>query len=92
MNTRTFSPNINDNIFLEESEIYNFPRCKCIYQNGNKFMIIEINSGELYESIKIISPIYLNYTELIKNYKVKQLDYPFLYNYIIYNDKIRSLL
>ena len=92
MYQRTFPVLKNNNLYVKDSETYNFPHCRCIYENGNKFMIIEVNSGYKHESLKIVSPIYPSYTELIKNYRVNEKDCRFIYNYIIYNDRIKSSL
>lgn len=70
----------------------NFPPCICLYQNiQNGYMMVEVNTGYHKGSLKSITQSYSSYQQLIENFDQSKQHYPFLNNYIIYNDHISKL-
>jgi len=78
-------------IYIKDSELQNMimPSCICIYKNGHKYSLVEVNTGSYKNSIKPLTKCYDKIDEIIgiieNNHN--QLIYPLLKNHIIYNDK-----
>jgi len=83
-------------IYIKDSEIGNMliPESLCVYQNKNRFMIVEVNTGYLYSQgcLRVVSESYHSVSELMRDPVRIASSYPFLHNHIIYNDKIMSAL
>lgn len=73
-----------------EMDSARLPVSRCVYQNANQYIIVEINTGYSIGSIKCISPAYPSYDDAVRSHQNDFSPYPFLYNHIIYNDSSPS--
>ena len=81
--------------YIKDSEVgnLNMPISLCVFQNENKYFLVEVNTGYQKGSMKVISGHYHSVEELLReNKNTIKNSYPLLQNHIIYNDKIMSAL
>lgn len=81
--------------YIKDSEVkdLNIPTSMCVFQNKDKYFMVEVNTGNYKGSIKVISGPYTDYGKLLNdNHRMKFSSYPLLQNHIIYNEKIMCSL
>ena len=73
---------------IKDSEIgkHILPIYVCPYKNGNKYMMVEVNTGNHKGSIIPITKTFNSLDNLLKSFNKSQTVYPVLFDHIIYND------